>query len=61
MRIHNREELSKIREMVAGKVSSTKCRILICAGTGCLGGGSGYIYEKMWELTKYCKDVAVVF
>ena len=61
MRIHNREELSKIREMAAGKVSSTKCRILICAGTGCLAGGSGEIYEKMCELTKDCKDVDVEF
>ena len=61
MRIHNREELSKIREMAADKVSSTKCRILICAGTGCLAGGSGEIYEKMCELTKDCKDVDVEF
>ena len=61
MRIHNREELSKIREMSADKVSSTKCRILICAGTGCLAGGSGEIYEKMCELTKDCKDVDVEF
>ena len=61
MRIRNREELSKIREMAADKVSSTKCRILICAGTGCLAGGSGEIYEKMCELTKDCKDVDVEF
>ena len=61
MRIHNREELSKIREMAAGKVSSTKCRILICAGTGCLAGGSGEIYEKMCELTAENPDVDVFF
>ena len=47
--------------MAAAKVSSTKCRILICAGTGCLAGGSGEIYEKMCELTKDCKDVDVEF
>ena len=52
MRIHNREELSKIREMAADKVSSTKCRILICAGTGCLAGGSGEIYEKLQRIAK---------
>lgn len=31
MRIQNREELDQIRDMAAAKVSSTKCRILICA------------------------------
>ena len=59
MMIQNREELDQIRDMAAAKVSSTKCRILICAGTGCLAGGSGEIYEKMCELTKDCKDVDV--
>ena len=58
MRIQNREELDQIRDMAAAKVSSTKCRILICAGTGCLAGGSGEIYEKMCELTKDCKAVS---
>ncbi|MFR9000775.1 MAG: hypothetical protein ACLVIY_10665 [Anaerobutyricum soehngenii] len=38
-----------------------RCRILICAGTGCLAGGSGEIYEKMCELIKDCKDVDVEF
>ena len=61
MRIQNREELDRIREISAGKVSSTKCRILICAGTGCLAGGSGAIYDRMCELTKDCKDVDVEF
>lgn len=61
MRIQNREELDQIRDMAAAKVSSTKCRILICAGTGCLAGGSGEIYKKMCELTKDCKDVDVEF
>ena len=61
MRIQNREELDQIRDMAAAKVSSTKCRILICAGTGCLAGGSGEIYEKMCALTKDCKDVDVEF
>ena len=61
MRIQNREELDQIRDMAAAKVSSTRCRILICAGTGCLAGGSGEIYEKMCELTKDCKDVDVEF
>lgn len=54
MRIHNREELSKIREMAADKVSSTKCRILICAGTGCLAGGSGSIRSKSSIMRTIC-------
>ncbi len=39
--------------------SKTKCRILICAGTGCLAGGSGEIYERMCELVEEHPDVEV--
>ena len=34
---------------------------MICAGTGCLAGGSGEIYKKMCELVKGYPDVSVEF
>lgn len=50
IKINNASELNEIRDQVSECISNSKCRILICAGTGCLAGGSGAIYEKMCEL-----------
>ena len=60
-KINNQIELSEIREQARKRIQSTSCRILICAGTGCLAGGSGEIYEKLCELVKNCPEVAVEF
>ena len=49
-KITSREILHQIREEAAKKISDSRCRILICAGTGCLAGGSGEIYRRMSEL-----------
>ena len=46
-RIENREILQQVRKETSEKIEKSRCRILICAGTGCLAGGSGEIYEKM--------------
>ena len=43
-RIENREALEQVREASKAQIENSKCRILICAGTGCLAGGSGKIY-----------------
>ncbi len=51
-RINNAEELAAVRKTAKERIDSNKCRILICAGTGCLAGGSDKIYEKMCELVK---------
>lgn len=51
-RIENREILQQVRKETSEKIEKSRCRILICAGTGCLAGGSGEIYEKMCELTQ---------
>lgn len=61
MRIENREDLNRLRDSAKLSIEASKCRILICAGTGCLAGGSGEIYEKMCELVKDCPDVEVHF
>lgn len=50
--LKNRDELIKFRGKVRERIQAKKCRILICAGTGCLAGGSEQIYQKMYELTK---------
>ena len=52
---------SRIRKETSEKIEKSRCRILICAGTGCLAGGSGEIYEKMCELTAENPDVDVFF
>ena len=46
-RIENREALGQIRKASKENIDNSRCRILICAGTGCLAGGSGEIYERM--------------
>lgn len=61
MRIESREALNQLRENAGKVISASKCRILICAGTGCLAGGSGEIYEKMCELVKDHPDIEVEF
>ncbi|MCU6748135.1 MULTISPECIES: NADH-quinone oxidoreductase subunit NuoF [Lachnospiraceae] len=60
-RIENREILEQIRQTSKAQMENSKCRILICAGTGCLAGGSGKIYERMCELVKDNPDVEVHF
>ena len=56
-RIVNREALEQVRETSKAQIENSRCRILICAGTGCLAGGSGQIYERMCELVKEHPDV----
>ena len=60
-RIANTEVLDRIRETSKQTIGNSRCRILICAGTGCLAGGSGEIYEKMCELVKDNPNVQVEF
>ena len=43
------------------RMEQSKCRILICAGTGCLAGGSGAVYERMCELVAGDPDIEVQF
>lgn len=57
MKISNREALMTERLNAQKEIESQQVRILICAGTGCLAGGSDRIYAKLQEL---CKDIAHV-
>ena len=60
-KIDSREKLNEIQASAKQVADNSKCRILICAGTGCLAGGSGEIYEKMCELIAGEPDVEVYF
>ena len=50
--IKTRTELQEYRESCIGGLNAQKCRILICAGTGCVAGGSIDIYNRIIELCK---------
>ena len=50
MRINNRVELDRIRVQYKQSLDSQYKKILICAGTGCVAGGSMKIYARLQEL-----------
>ena len=50
MRIANREDLKKVCQAELEEIRSYKCRVLVCAGTGCIATGSQKIYEQFLEL-----------
>ena len=60
-KINNRETLNEIRDHAKQTIANSKCRILICAGTGCLAGGSAQICERMKELVNENPDIEVHF
>jgi NADH-quinone oxidoreductase subunit F len=59
--IKNREALNIIREESQEHIKQSRCRVLICAGTGCLAGGSGAIYDKMCSLVDENPGIEVCF
>ena len=61
MKINSREDLRLAKEAAIAEIKSQTKRILICAGTGCLAGGSEQIYEKFKELTKGAEGVEIEF
>lgn len=60
-RIEDAQVLDQIREKKKEEIKNSRCRILICAGTGCLAGGSAKIYEKMCELVSGMPEIEVKF
>ena len=53
------KSLNLIKEENIKSINDSKCRILICAGTGCLASGSDKIYEKMVSLCSGNSNVEV--
>ena len=60
-KITSREVLHKLYASTKEVIDNSRCRVLICAGTGCLAGGSGEIYEKMNALVANDPNVEVFF
>lgn len=59
---NNRQDLIDARKAAKDEMDQEKYRILICAGTGCLAGGSAKIYDKMCKLSQGVDvDVEVEF
>lgn len=61
MRIDSRDDLRLAREAAIAEMKRQTKRILICAGTGCLAGGSQQIYEKFQALTKGMEGIDITF
>ena len=59
--IRTTAELNQARNEAEKKLERNRCRILICAGTGCLAGGSDKIYERMSRLAAETPDVEIEF
>ncbi|MBQ1250538.1 MAG: NAD(P)H-dependent oxidoreductase subunit E, partial [Clostridia bacterium] len=60
-KINSLERLNSLKTQAEETIKNTKVRILICAGTGCLAGGSGKIYEQLMHMTAEHPDVEVFF
>ncbi len=50
--LNSRNDLIEYRELCRRALNAQKCRILVCAGTGCVAGGSLDIYERLIELCR---------
>ncbi|MDO5126617.1 MAG: NADH-quinone oxidoreductase subunit NuoF [Eubacteriales bacterium] len=62
MKLNSRQDMIDTRAAAKECLKQEKVRILICAGTGCLAGGSAKIYEKMLVLAKqYENQIEVCF
>ncbi len=59
--INNREELLNSAEAAKKELASYKCRILVCAGTGCIATGSQKIYEEFMKIAGDDPEVSVTF
>ena len=60
-KIENKQILNQLRDENKKRIANSKCRVLICAGTGCLAGGSGEIYKKISEMVSDNPNVEVHF
>jgi NADH-quinone oxidoreductase subunit F len=49
-RLNSRQELATLREKVKAALDRQKVKLLVCAGTGCVAGGSLNIYNRLSEL-----------
>ena len=50
--LKTREELTRLRQTLEGRFAAQVKKVLVCAGTGCVAGGSLEIYARLIELLK---------
>ena len=60
-KLDNKEILDQMRNRAEEDIQNSKCRILICSGTGCLASGSADIYKRMCELVAEDPDIDIEF
>ena len=60
-KLRTREDLQELRKKAKAKIDCIPIRILICAGTGCIAGGSQEIYDRMSRLIEGNEQVEVKF
>ncbi len=60
-KLRSAEDLDLARKQSEERIAKMSCRVLICAGTGCLAGGSQKIYEEMCGLCENDPDAEIVF
>ena len=61
MKIQTREALQQLRAAAQATIENYSCRILVCAGTGCIATGSQKIYDKMVDIARDYPNVTVEF
>ena len=61
MKLENREALKAKRIEAKEAMKRPRHRILVCAGTGCLAGGSAEIYDRFQELAAEEAGVCIEF
>ena len=60
MKLNSREELIALRKECSEALDAQKMKLLVCAGSGCIAGGSLEIYKKLKELMEekgVCVDI----
>ena len=61
MKIQTREALQQLRAAAQATIDNYSCRILVCAGTGCIATGSQKIYDKMVDIARDYPNITVEF
>ena len=59
--ISTRDQLLQVKDNERQEIGKAKYRILICAGTGCLAGGSAKICERLTELVGNDPNMEIQF
>ena len=52
MKIHNVQQLEEMAQLFGKSLEKQQKKVLVCAGTGCVAGGSLHIYEKIKDMVR---------